>query len=100
MRRQPGPQIVVHHQVEASGANPAAFGRRPFWADLALPASVRGPVEQPPWFLHRFLPGTGWRLQGCPALVLAAQRGELGGDASGRVMAEPHDARACARVPG
>lgn len=41
----------------------------------AFPASVFGPVDNPPWFGQRRLPGTGFRLHGCPARVLAPQRG-------------------------
>jgi len=35
----------------------------------AFPLAVLAPELKPPWFLHRFLPSTGKRLQGWPALV-------------------------------
>jgi hypothetical protein len=38
-----------------------------FAATFALPSTVRGPVEQPPCHLHRFLPGTLRAWQGWPS---------------------------------
>ena len=49
-------------------------------AILAFPASVFGPVETPPWYLHRRLPGMTLFLQAAPDLARAPHCGRfLGG---------------------
>lgn len=51
---------------------------RSLWASAMRrrPASVRGPVEQPPWFAHRPPFPLPLRMQGFPLRVFAPQRGD------------------------
>jgi hypothetical protein len=63
------PQDVV------CAARNARHRRRCASAIRALPSTVLGPVDSPPWNRHRLFPGTALMMHGAPALIVAQHLG-------------------------
>lgn len=61
-----------------SGRARASRALARFARAFALPSGLRGPVEAPPWYLQRVLPGRGAHWHGSPRRFFAPQTGVPG----------------------